>query len=572
MTDHRLRRRHRRPRRPRHLHRQAIGGARRPRTPRPASCVIDEDQARRQALDADPDGGPQLLRRRHRARLRPARRGAQVGRQAALDRQPPQGARPSSESLTDQLDAARTTRLEASEKRLKAQFAAMEPALQASQTQQAWLTGQLASLARLAAFASTLASGPMTGQHPSHPLVREVCVVHVHPRPAPPPTSSPSVMTASPGQLVVMLYDGARRFLYQAAAALREDDVAQAARAPAPRGGDHRRAARDARPREGRRDRRRPPGPLRLLPAPQLSRPASSATPTRSTGSTSQLGELRESWAQIAGAAMIDPYERLARARRARARAASGAGALEDLPALAGERAALVAALPARRRGGAPGAGAPRAPAGAHHRVELAAARRHTRRELRPLRRGRGAVARLRRRAVRAARAGASTAAGANRPQVRRRRPADVARVPHGRERRTRVHGRTTFNRKEIRPCSSTPPRSRSSAPSQGASAAQRGARRQPGQRRTPRATGASTSTSTGRCRARWARTSRPPLEQRRLRRRRPTATGADARRRLHRRRRRRVGQARRQRARAPGRRQVARARIQILRSAMGGR
>ena len=31
-----------------------------------------------------------------------------------------------------------------------------------------------------------------------------------------------SVMTASPERLVVMLYDGARRFLYQAAAAMRE--------------------------------------------------------------------------------------------------------------------------------------------------------------------------------------------------------------------------------------------------------------------------------------------------------------------------------------------------------------
>jgi flagellar protein FliS len=33
-----------------------------------------------------------------------------------------------------------------------------------------------------------------------------------------------SVMTASPGQLVVMLYDGALRFLLQAAAAMRADD------------------------------------------------------------------------------------------------------------------------------------------------------------------------------------------------------------------------------------------------------------------------------------------------------------------------------------------------------------
>jgi flagellar secretion chaperone FliS len=31
-----------------------------------------------------------------------------------------------------------------------------------------------------------------------------------------------SVLTAPPGQLVVMLYDGARRFLFQAAAAMRE--------------------------------------------------------------------------------------------------------------------------------------------------------------------------------------------------------------------------------------------------------------------------------------------------------------------------------------------------------------
>lgn len=37
-----------------------------------------------------------------------------------------------------------------------------------------------------------------------------------------------SILTASPEQLVVMLYDGARRFLYQSAAALREERYAQA--------------------------------------------------------------------------------------------------------------------------------------------------------------------------------------------------------------------------------------------------------------------------------------------------------------------------------------------------------
>jgi flagellar hook-associated protein 2 len=47
--------------------------------------------------------------------------------------------------LKEQMDTA-NDRLDAKEKRLKAQFAAMELALQQSQTQQAWLTGQLAAL------------------------------------------------------------------------------------------------------------------------------------------------------------------------------------------------------------------------------------------------------------------------------------------------------------------------------------------------------------------------------------------------------------------------------------------
>ncbi len=37
-----------------------------------------------------------------------------------------------------------------------------------------------------------------------------------------------SVLTATPGQLVVMLYDGCLRFLHQAAHAMREQDVATA--------------------------------------------------------------------------------------------------------------------------------------------------------------------------------------------------------------------------------------------------------------------------------------------------------------------------------------------------------
>jgi flagellar hook-associated protein 2 len=50
--------------------------------------------------------------------------------------------------LKDQVDVT-NERLDAKEKRMKAQFAAMESALQSSQTQQAWLTGQLAALNRV---------------------------------------------------------------------------------------------------------------------------------------------------------------------------------------------------------------------------------------------------------------------------------------------------------------------------------------------------------------------------------------------------------------------------------------
>ena len=47
--------------------------------------------------------------------------------------------------ITAQADLAET-RIQAKEKRLKAQFAAMETALLNSQTQSAWLSGQLSSL------------------------------------------------------------------------------------------------------------------------------------------------------------------------------------------------------------------------------------------------------------------------------------------------------------------------------------------------------------------------------------------------------------------------------------------
>ena len=46
--------------------------------------------------------------------------------------------------------------------------------------------------------------------------------------PAPRAYRESSILTAPPERLVVMLYDGARRFLAQAAYAMRERDVAQA--------------------------------------------------------------------------------------------------------------------------------------------------------------------------------------------------------------------------------------------------------------------------------------------------------------------------------------------------------
>ena len=46
--------------------------------------------------------------------------------------------------------------------------------------------------------------------------------------PSPAAYRQQSILTAPPGQLVVMLYDGARRFLAQAAAAMREDDRSRA--------------------------------------------------------------------------------------------------------------------------------------------------------------------------------------------------------------------------------------------------------------------------------------------------------------------------------------------------------
>ena len=149
-------------------------------------------------------------------------------------------------------------RLDAREKRLKAQFAAMEVALQNSQTQGAWLSGQLAGSQReQAASSSARRLAPTTGA-PSSVYSPSRATAY----------QEQSILTATPGQLVVMLYDGCLRFLFQAAYAMREGEHAAGRRAAAPRRGDHRRAAHHARPRAGRRDRQPAPGHLRLLQAP----------------------------------------------------------------------------------------------------------------------------------------------------------------------------------------------------------------------------------------------------------------------------------------------------------------
>jgi flagellar hook-associated protein 2 len=68
----------------------------------------------------------------------------QTGGSGVIDKRL-KGTESSYKLLQSQLDAM-NERIDAKETRLKAQFAAMESALQASQTQQAWLTGQLAAL------------------------------------------------------------------------------------------------------------------------------------------------------------------------------------------------------------------------------------------------------------------------------------------------------------------------------------------------------------------------------------------------------------------------------------------
>ena len=118
----------------------------------------------------------------------------------------------------------RTSASTPKEKRLKAQFAAMETALQNSQTQQAWLTGQLAAarrwrvrLKRRALRADYLSRSSVPSLRPEVPLSAYAASQTAA-------YKQQSILTATPGQLVVMLYDGCLRFLIQAAYAMREGD------------------------------------------------------------------------------------------------------------------------------------------------------------------------------------------------------------------------------------------------------------------------------------------------------------------------------------------------------------
>jgi flagellar protein FliS len=110
-----------------------------------------------------------------------------------------------------------------------------------------------------------------------------------------------SVLTASPAQLVVMLYDGARRFLHQAAAALRDgrqgtaderlrraEDIISELLATL----DHERGGEISSRLQG----------LYTFMLAELNRARLERSADRVDWTREQLTELREAWAQVAGA------------------------------------------------------------------------------------------------------------------------------------------------------------------------------------------------------------------------------------------------------------------------------
>jgi flagellar protein FliS len=110
-----------------------------------------------------------------------------------------------------------------------------------------------------------------------------------------------SVLTAPPGRLVVMLYDGARRFLFQASSAMREGQVLQAHQrlrraediiSELNATLDHERGGEIAARLQG----------IYVFVLGELNRARVEQDPDRIDFAHAQLGELREAWAQAAGA------------------------------------------------------------------------------------------------------------------------------------------------------------------------------------------------------------------------------------------------------------------------------
>ena len=110
-----------------------------------------------------------------------------------------------------------------------------------------------------------------------------------------------AVLTATQGQLIVMLYDGANRFLAQASAAMTRAPDRGRTQQDSARGDDHQSSAGLTRLRAGRGDRTPARRHLRLLSAPpQPGR--LHADPQRIEQVRGLLGSLRDAWAQIASA------------------------------------------------------------------------------------------------------------------------------------------------------------------------------------------------------------------------------------------------------------------------------
>ncbi len=110
------------------------------------------------------------------------------------------------------------------------------------------------------------------------------------------------VLAASPAQLVVLLYDGARRFLRKAALAMRAGEVETAHQCAAQRRTRDRAPGRHARLRPGR------PAPAPALALSQfylahLTIARRSQDPAKIDEVNELLGELREAWAEVAAEA-----------------------------------------------------------------------------------------------------------------------------------------------------------------------------------------------------------------------------------------------------------------------------